>query len=202
MNRPVVLWVEGGQLYAKRWSGTAWDLVLGPVAYSSGGYALAIGPGDALAVAVGGGVTGFAGFHVDTSVEVSLAFEGSQPVAAYVSAGAVQVVRPGLPPSSFYAALGGPLGTDAHHPTVLYRPGGPPGQQLVVAYEEHASPAGMRVLAWDGSSWSSISTVLGTLSSSFWGTAQLVANGSGAAAVCWTELDPPAARLIAKRYNR
>jgi len=203
LDRPVVLWAENGQLQAKRWSGTGWSLALGPVAYSSGAYALAIGPGYVPAAAVESTVTGYAGYRVDTSADVSLTFDGDgQPVAAYVTAGAVQVVRPGLPPTSWYTPLGGPLGLDARHPAILHRVAGPTGQQLLLAYEEHASPAGMRVVAWDGSKWNSISTDIGTLSSSFRNRPQLMANRSGVVAVGWTELRYPSAQFVAKLYNR
>lgn len=203
LDRPVVLWAENGQLYAKRLDANGWSLVLGPIAYSTGAYALAIGPRDVPAVAAEGTVTGYSGFHVDTSSAVSLTFDGSQqPVAAFVTSSAVRVARPGLPPASWSSPLGGPLGQDARNPCILYRAGGPPGQQLLLAYEEHASPAGMRVLAWSGSNWESISTDVGTLSSSFWNEPQCMANRSGVVAVGWTELRYPGAQFVAKRYNR
>jgi hypothetical protein len=203
LDRPVVLWAEASALYAKRWNGSTWDLVLNAVPFTSGAYALAIDKLDVPVAAVGGSLSNNSAFHVDTTTEVSLAYDGSnRPVAASLVGTTVQVVVPGNPPASFFAPLGPALGTTALHPTIVYRDSGPPGQQLLLAYEELAAPAAMRVLAWSGSQWNSISTAIGTPSAAFQNAAQLQANASGVVAVTWSESKGVAAQLVAKRYNR
>jgi hypothetical protein len=206
-DRPVVLWVENSALHTKRWNGASWDLVVGPIGYSTGGYALAIGAADGPLVAVNGGVSGVSGFNVDTTGDVSLTVDGSgRPIVASIVAGTVRVVVPGLPPNSWYTSLGSPLGINAKRPTILHRPVGSPAEHLLLSYWGSAAAAGapgpgMKVLTWDGGAWTLLPSGLGTLSSFLGNTALLFANGVGAVAAARSESQGVCYRLTTMRYT-
>jgi len=212
-GRPVVLWAEAvgtvQHLFAKRWTGAAWEPlgaeVPTDVARSASAWALAAAPSGALSLVFadgtraelyrfdGGSWTSTGAFASTATAEVQLAFDGSGvEVVGYADGTGPQVARyrpaaPSLPPS--LARLGNPLAASGAAPTLAWRPGGRPGQQLLAA-------AAGSLFGWDASTsaWNEVVALpVGTLSYG--------ANGV-VACVGQTSFAPETKRVTAARFNR
>ena len=227
-DAPIVAWLEvvGSvrHLFVKRWNGTSWVLLGGETPTDTTDVAvhdLALGPSDALSMVYNGNLVRYngtswvletasgnlGGATVAAATQVALAFDcATSCVEGVVSTGA-SGVDAFLWNAPFYGwdPLGSALTTKGSNVSLLYRPSGAAGEQLLAAYLDGAA-AGPRVLGWDGSAWGSIASTLATPPSPLYtysSMRDLSANTSGVLSYTYaTSSAPFQATLYFMRYNR